>query len=371
MSGVSPTLVFRGLTVLLSVTTTLYYFKTPADLKKKASLAGPLGPPNAEFDVRPRCARRSPSLAPPPSLPLPRRRRLMYVCLASPAMRQWCERNWLSHPLVAEPVNSASSLLYVLQPLIFLRLHRGVALPPELAFCLWAVGAIGLGSAAFHATLRYGMQLADELPMFALVLGASCALLRPAWGATAPRAAATALFGGLSAVLLTTERDGAGAAVHHVCRGVLSCTFSACFVFIFWRTAALARADDEALQAAAAKAKAKAKAEAAAPSSRRRRAAGPSPPSIFAATFAIWMATILCWIADILCCDALQSLPLRLPFPHLHGFWHLGSAVGLHGIFVLLLLHERLQQGAGGVRTAVCWGVVPYLTEEGSHSHDA
>ena len=76
-SGVSPTLVFRGLTVLLSVTTTLYYFKTPADLKKKASLAGPLGPPNAEFDVR-SALRVFPSLAPPPSLV---RRRLTSVCL--------------------------------------------------------------------------------------------------------------------------------------------------------------------------------------------------------------------------------------------------------------------------------------------------
>ena len=314
MAGVSPTVVFRGLSVLLTVTTTLYYFKTPEDLKRKASLAGPLGQPNAEFD--------------------------------------WCERNFLSHPLVAEPVNSVSSLLYVAQPLIFLRLHQGIAMPAELTFCLWTVGAIGLGSTAFHATLRYGLQLADELPMFALVLGASCALLRPTWGAGLPRAIATTLFGGLSVALLSTERDGESAALHSACRGVLSCTFSACFVYIFWRTAALARGDEVALSSHAA-------------SSLR---AGPSPPDIFAKTFSIWMGTILCWIADILCCDTLQSLPFGLPFPHLHGFWHLGSAVGLHGIFVLLLLHERLQhQSSENVRTSVLWGFVPFLTE-GSHN---
>lgn len=309
--GVSPTVVFRGLSVLLSVTTTLYYFKTPADLKKKPSLAGPLGPPNAEFD--------------------------------------WCEHNYLSHPLIAEPVNSVSSLLYVLQPLVFAKLHSGITLPAELTFCLWAVAAIGVGSTAFHATLRYTLQLADELPMFALVLGASCALLRPAWGTMLPRSCAVALFGGLSVALLTTDRHGDGTAVHNACRGVLSCTFSACFVFIFWRTAALAGEDGRKLSNGAGV---------------DTKSNGLSPPVIFAKTFTIWMATILCWIADIMCCDALQNLPLGIPFPHLHGLWHLGSAVGLHGIFVLLLLHERLQQGCK-VKTALCYKFVPYLTEGG------
>eukprot|EP00937_MAST-01D_sp_MAST-1D-sp2_P002758 g2758.t1 len=291
----------------MCVTLTLYYFRTPDDLKidrtaaTATSTAGPLGPPNAEFD--------------------------------------WCELNFPAGArLVAEPVNTLTSLLYVAVAV----LQAGPGGPAELHACLLCVAAIGIGSALFHATLRYTLQLADELPMLALVLTAACWLVRPRWGKQCPRLALGALFAGLCAALLSTEREGPTAATHNACRGVLSTAFSACFVVIFWRGAANARSDAQLLRAAAG---------GGAGAGASFDARSPSPNTLFARSFLIWVAAVALWICDILCCHWLHSLPFGVPFPHLHAWWHVATALGLHYTITLMLWHDQLEaesSGSGG-----------------------
>ncbi|MEZ0310905.1 MAG: ceramidase domain-containing protein [Myxococcota bacterium] len=80
----------------------------------------------------------------------------------------WCEPNYLATSLIAEPWNTVSSLAMVVAGLLGLLRHRELAGRYRVAFSLLVL--VGLGSIAFHASLRFGTQLLDELPMVYLVL---------------------------------------------------------------------------------------------------------------------------------------------------------------------------------------------------------
>jgi len=77
----------------------------------------------------------------------------------------WCEANYQFSPFVAEMANSFSNLIT-----IFLGVYGGCValqqkLPTRYPIGFLGIAAVGLGSFAFHASLLYEAQLADELPM--------------------------------------------------------------------------------------------------------------------------------------------------------------------------------------------------------------
>jgi dihydroceramidase len=78
----------------------------------------------------------------------------------------WCEANYAVTPWVAEFWNTVSSLSMVVAGVVGLSLRR-FAGEVRAAFALLAL--VGLGSIAFHGTLRFGLQMLDELPMLYLV----------------------------------------------------------------------------------------------------------------------------------------------------------------------------------------------------------
>ena len=75
----------------------------------------------------------------------------------------WCEENYAYSHYIAEFWNTVSSL--GISSLGFL----GILLHPKaesrFVVLFLALGTVGLGSAAFHAVLKFECQLADELPM--------------------------------------------------------------------------------------------------------------------------------------------------------------------------------------------------------------
>ncbi|CAE7528248.1 ACER3 [Symbiodinium sp. CCMP2456] len=96
----------------------------------------------------------------------------------------WCELDYQLVDWIAEPVNTASCLVMVALPLMFLATHEarieeniGNVLNARIVWVKvylatldntvigWLEVAIAVGSILFHATLRYPMQLADEIPM--------------------------------------------------------------------------------------------------------------------------------------------------------------------------------------------------------------
>lgn len=82
----------------------------------------------------------------------------------------WCEPNYLVSFYVAEWWNTISNFV-----LFFLGLFGAIVswkqkLEWRSIILYLCIAGVGLGSAAFHGTLLYSSQLADELPMIIALL---------------------------------------------------------------------------------------------------------------------------------------------------------------------------------------------------------
>ncbi|CAO1625602.1 unnamed protein product [Parajaminaea phylloscopi] len=77
----------------------------------------------------------------------------------------WCESKYEWSRYVAEPMNSATNIVFIALALFGARNCRNEALPFRYTLTYLGIAFVGLGSLAFHATLLYEAQLLDELPM--------------------------------------------------------------------------------------------------------------------------------------------------------------------------------------------------------------
>ena len=78
----------------------------------------------------------------------------------------WCEQNYAVTPYVAEFFNTVSSLAMVIAGVLGAS-RRSLDGRVRIAFGLLVL--VGVGSLAFHGTLRRELQMLDELPMLYLV----------------------------------------------------------------------------------------------------------------------------------------------------------------------------------------------------------
>ncbi|KAF8641042.1 hypothetical protein AX17_000686 [Amanita inopinata Kibby_2008] len=81
------------------------------------------------------------------------------------ATLDWCEANYQFSYYVAEMANTFSNLFTIFLSLCGYLEAYHQSLPLRYLTGYAGVGLVGLGSFAFHATLLYEAQLADELPM--------------------------------------------------------------------------------------------------------------------------------------------------------------------------------------------------------------
>jgi dihydroceramidase len=77
---------------------------------------------------------------------------------------------WLSPQLntiqhSAEFYNSISNLFFIVPSVLALMNFRHTALPARYVGSYLGLLLVGIGSTCFHATLKWEMQLLDELPM--------------------------------------------------------------------------------------------------------------------------------------------------------------------------------------------------------------
>lgn len=77
----------------------------------------------------------------------------------------WCERNYEVSPYIAEFWNTISNVAIFLPPFIGIFQINKLNLERRYMLAFAAVAVVGFGSWAFHMTLLYPMQLADEFPM--------------------------------------------------------------------------------------------------------------------------------------------------------------------------------------------------------------
>jgi len=86
------------------------------------------------------------------------------------AAHVFCEPKYTTSPHVAEFYNAVSSLVYVAAGVAGLVLSRRWASDWRIQAGWAALIVVGIGSVLFHATMRFAMELCDEIPMLFLVL---------------------------------------------------------------------------------------------------------------------------------------------------------------------------------------------------------
>jgi dihydroceramidase len=238
----------------------------------------------------------------------------------------WCELNYEHTPYVCEFFNTLSSLALVVAGAVGVLLHRR-ALETRFLLAFAGLSIVGLGSIAFHATLRFELQMLDELPMLYAVILLVYILLEDG---PLPR------FGPwLSFVLL-----GHAALVTYLCaftRGILQFylfqfSFGSLEFFSLYRCYRLYK---------------KAKRETA------RR--------LFRAGMSLYGVAIVLWFIDIRFCGAMRALPsFGIPNPQLHAWWHVLVSAGFF-LLVLLIAFERAQTLGHDPEIRRAMWLVPYL----------
>ena len=81
------------------------------------------------------------------------------------ASLDWCEGNYEISYYIAEFWNTVSNVSFLLPSLFAAWYVWRMGYAPRFVLAHLSVALIGLGSTLFHMTLKYTMQLADELPM--------------------------------------------------------------------------------------------------------------------------------------------------------------------------------------------------------------
>ena len=87
------------------------------------------------------------------------------------ALHTFCEESYAVTPLSAEPFNAFGSFCYTAVGVVNLwRLSKlGLPLSWRATCGWWSLVIVGLGSSLFHTTMRYHMELMDEIPMLILL----------------------------------------------------------------------------------------------------------------------------------------------------------------------------------------------------------
>jgi dihydroceramidase len=246
----------------------------------------------------------------------------------------WCEANYRYSPYVCELWNTLSSLVIVATGLIGMVLHRAV-LEARFALAFAAVTLVGVGSVAFHGTLRFELQMLDELPMIysGLIMAFILVENRPQrrFGVWFP--AVLIAHGVLVTVLCASTRGTLEFAVFHASFGSLE-------LFALARVSAIAQ-----------------------------KRADPSLRRLYRLGMTSYALGLLAWFTDLKACGWLEgTLPsLGLPNPQLHAVWHVLVSCGLYWLTLVIAL-DRLTtlNSPHGVSWVAGW--LPRIVRDASHA---
>jgi dihydroceramidase len=222
----------------------------------------------------------------------------------------WCEANYAHTRYVCELFNTLSSVAIVAVGLLGVWLHRRV-LERRFLLCFFSVALVGLGSIAFHATLRFELQMADELPMLYSAIVMVFILVENRrerrFGAWFPLA--LGLHAALVTALTAFTRGPLQFYLFHASFGSME-TFSLVGVYLL------------------------------------QRAQGPGPARrLFRAGMASYLVAVLLWFIDLRFCRVLsEELPALGAFnPQLHAVWHVLVSCGFYCL-LLVTAYVRLER---------------------------
>ena len=210
----------------------------------------------------------------------------------------WCERNYLFTPFIAEFFNTISNLGMVLLGMLGMYLNWREGVGARYVVANFTLFIIGVGSAAFHGTLTHVGQQGDETPM---IIGSAVwlwclAFSEPAFEQANARLKTTSAVFGTVAV-------SAFAVLHYmysfvlVFQGLVAVMIIVMLtrLYLLWRRANM--------------------------------------PSL-RTPYKLYMGTILVafplWLIDQHVCVHLHDLPHGVPNPQFHAWWHVLMGVNCY-----------------------------------------
>jgi dihydroceramidase len=221
----------------------------------------------------------------------------------------WCEANYVHSQYVAEWFNTISSFAIMAVGLVGMWLHRRT-LERRFHAAFAAVAVVGVGSVAFHATLRRELQMLDELPMLysALILLFILLENRPTrrFGAWFP--SLLVAHGMLVTCLASLTRGKLQFYAFHL-------SFGSMELFALWRVTLI-----------------------------RIRRPTPAIRRAFGFGVGTYVFAVALWYVDLKACGFVSvTLPaLGLFNPQLHAVWHVLVSIGLYTI-TLVIACDRLE----------------------------
>jgi dihydroceramidase len=239
----------------------------------------------------------------------------------------WCEANYAHSPYVAEMFNTLSSLAIVLAGFLGLWQHRRL-LEARFLLCFASVALVGLGSIAFHATLRFELQMADELPMLYSAIIMVYILVENRrerrFGAWFPLALAA--HAALVTALTALSRGSLQFYLFHLSFGSIE-TFSLLGVYLL-----------------------------------TRRHGTTAARRLFRTGMASYLIAVVLWFIDLRFCPLLsERLPALGAFnPQLHAVWHVLVSLGFYSL-LLVTAHVRLAQRGQTPELARHLSLIPVL----------
>jgi dihydroceramidase len=240
----------------------------------------------------------------------------------------WCEANYAVTPLICEFFNTVSSLAMVVAGGLGALLHRRV-LDRWMLLAFGLLGVVGLGSIAFHATLRFEFQMLDELPMLYLVTLMAYLVMEPGPQRRFGRWLPWTLLG--YAVVATMSAT--------LTRGrfqffAFQITFGGLELYCLLRVYLLSREQGNG----------------------RIRA-------IFKIGVALYLGAIGLWFVDVRFCPAMsRGWPaVGLANPQFHAWWHVLVSCGFY-MLLLVVGYDRLRRAGARPRISEVGRVVPSVT---------
>ncbi|KAJ2077300.1 hypothetical protein H4R24_005211 [Coemansia sp. RSA 988] len=243
----------------------------------------------------------------------------------------WCEENYEWTPYIAEFFNSWSSIAMIVLGEACARMNP----TGYNAFTLLgrSITVVGVGSWLFHATLKYSMQMTDELPMLWSISIACYIAVTLQYKVDSRRFKHLLTLWTLFVSVMTAGFSGQ---VQFVLFQASFNILSLVMAFLCWR----GKRDLEASQMG-------------------------HVAALFSAGIKWYLAAAVIWLTDTNLCSYINGLDSSiLPFNmQLHAWWHVLASLGLVYLVVLLMGHYCLLKGIA-FKLRFILGVFPYIHAE-------
>ena len=245
----------------------------------------------------------------------------------------WCEINYQVSHYICEFFNTFSSISMCFVGILGYYLQKDF-LETRFVVALSMITIVGLGSFAFHATLKQPMQMLDEVPMLWDALSLTYILLENEHaklyhGAWFP---VFLVFYGVGASVLVAFTSGLMQFVaFHV-------SFALLEFFCLYRIYSL-----------------------------KKEFSGEKKMNQIADVgFYTFCAALFCWQLDINFCKTLSHLPFGIPNPQFHSWWHVLVSIGLYDLTTFIVYRRQevlFKAGKIKTRPTVRWFLrsIPYV----------